>query len=44
MKPIEILSAIPRWAKTAAADLLASPYTVVTPDSANPYRRMYVEN
>ena len=27
-----------------AADLLASPYTVVTPDSANPYRRMYVEN
>ena len=28
----------------AAADLLASPYTVVTPDSANPYRRMYVEN
>ena len=27
-----------------AAGLLASPYTVVTPDSANPYRRMYVEN
>ena len=27
-----------------AAELLASPYTVVTPDSANPYRRMYVEN
>ena len=25
MKPIEILSAIPRWAKAAAADLLASP-------------------
>ena len=24
--------------------LLASPFTVVTPDSANPYRRMYVEN
>ena len=27
-----------------AVELLASPYTVVTPDSANPYRRMYVEN
>jgi len=27
-----------------AAELLAAPYTVVTPDSANPYRRMYAEN
>ena len=26
------------------ADLLASPYTVVKPDSRNPYKRMYVEN
>ena len=27
-----------------AEEILASPFTVVTPDSANPYRRMYVEN
>ena len=27
-----------------AADLLASPFTVVAPDSRNPYKRMYVEN
>ena len=27
-----------------AADLLASPFTVVVPDSRNPYKRMYVEN
>jgi len=26
------------------AGLLASPYTVVTPDSSNPYHRMYVAN
>lgn len=25
-------------------EVLASPFTVVTPDSANPYKRMYVEN
>ena len=29
MKPIEILSAIPRWAKASAADLLASPAWVM---------------
>ena len=27
-----------------AEAILASPFTAVTPDSANPYRRMYVEN
>ncbi len=26
------------------AELLASPFTVITPDSGNPYRRMYVPN
>ena len=25
-------------------EVLSSPFTVVTPDSANPYKRMYVEN
>ena len=27
-----------------ADEILSSPFTVVTPDSANPYKRMYVEN
>lgn len=27
-----------------ANEVLSSPFTVVTPDSANPYKRMYVEN
>lgn len=27
-----------------AGEILGAPFTVVTPDSANPYRRMYVEN
>ena len=27
-----------------AAQLLRSPYTVVTPDSRNPYKQMYVAN
>ena len=29
---------------TDAEEILASPFTVVTPDIGNPYRRMYVEN
>ena len=27
-----------------SAAILAGPFTVVTPDSANPYRQMYVAN
>ena len=27
-----------------AGEILSSPFTLVTPDSSNPYKRMYVEN
>ena len=38
---------VERYAALFGADaeaILASPFTLVTPDSSNPYRRMYVEN